>query len=32
MLSKIINAWSNSYRVDESHRVVRRTAERLVWS
>ncbi len=32
MLSKIFKAWSDSYRVVENHRAVRRTAERLVWS
>ena len=32
MLNKLINAWSDSYRVVENHRVVRRTAERLLWS
>lgn len=32
MLRKIIDAWTDSYRVIESRRVVRRTAERLVWS
>jgi len=32
MLSKIINAWTESYRVVENQRVVRRSAERLVWS
>ncbi len=32
MLMKLITAWSDSYRVVENHRVVRRTAERLVWS
>jgi hypothetical protein len=32
MVNKIIEAWSDSYRVVENHRVVRRTAERLVWS
>ncbi len=32
MLSKIFKAWTDSYRVVENHRAVRRTAERLVWS
>ena len=32
MFSKIINAWSESQRVVENRRVMRRTAERLVWS
>ncbi len=31
MLSKLINAWRDSYRVAESHRAVRLSAERLVW-
>jgi hypothetical protein len=32
MLNKLINAWGDSYRVVENHRVVRRTTERLLWS
>jgi hypothetical protein len=32
MIDKLINAWCDSYRVAENHRVVRGNAERLVWS
>jgi hypothetical protein len=32
MINKLIDAWSDSYRVIENRRAVRRHAERIVWS